>query len=232
VRYIQGLAAAALIGAAGLVSGTSVSSAATIDWTDWTLATPGNAFSSPGSASGTAGAVGVSYSGEIESLVPGYPSWQPSPPTFEGGTVGNPPPSADGIVQQYGGAYGLTDTITFSTPITDPVMAIWSLGAGGDIASYQFTASEPFTIESGGPSDEYGGATIYTCGTDAVCGAEGNGTVQFDGTFTSLTWTNPVFENWFGFTIGVPRSVIPEPASIVVVGVGLVGLGLLRRRSA
>ena len=232
MRYIQGLAVAALIGAAGVMSGASVSSAATIDWTDWTSATPGNAFGSPGSAAGTAGTVGVNYSGEIESLVPDYPSWQPSPPTFEGGTVGNPPPSVDGIIQQYGGPYGLTDTITFSQPVTNPVLAIWSLGAGGTPASYQFTASEPFTIESGGPSNEYSGSSIYTCGTDAVCGQEGNGTVQFAGTFTSLTWTNPLFENWFGFTVGVPRSVIPEPASIILLGAGLVGLGLFRRRSA
>ena len=54
VRYIQGLAAAALIGAAGLVSGASVSSAATIGWTTWTSSTQGNAFTSPGSAAGSA----------------------------------------------------------------------------------------------------------------------------------------------------------------------------------
>ena len=190
----------------------------------------GNAFSSPGGASGTAGATGVSDIGEVENLFCNYPSWQPSPPTFSGGTVGNAPPSANGIIQQFGGPYGLTDTVTFSHAVTDPILAIWSLGQGGIEASYQFTAAEPFAIESGGPSAEYGGSSIYLCGTDAVCGQEGNGTIQFSGTYTSITWTNPTFEDWYGFTVGVPHASVPEPGTIAVFGVGLIGLGLLRRR--
>ena len=110
------------------------------------------------------------------------------------------------------------DMITFSKSVVNPVMAIWSLGAGGTTASFNFTPSEPFTIESGGPSAEYGGSTIFVCSGNslAVCGTEGNGTIQFQGTFSTISWTNPVFENYYGFTIGAPIStsvVVPEPAS-------------------
>ena len=221
------IASALIIAAAGAVGPAS---AGTIDWTLWTSSTQGNALSSPGSATGTAGATGVSYAGELENLFYNYPSWQPSPPTFSGGTIANAPPSVNGIIQQFGGAYGLTDTITFSHPVTDPVMAIWSLGQGGIVASYQFTADEPFTVESGGPSSEYGGSSIYACDTDAVCGQEGNGTIQFSGTYDSITWTNPTFENWYGFAVGVPQAAIPEPGTVAIFGVGLIGLGLLRRK--
>jgi hypothetical protein len=40
----------------------------------------------------------------------------------------------------------------------NPVMAIWSLGQSGINANFTFTPSEPFTIESGGPSAEYAAA--------------------------------------------------------------------------
>src|SRR5215472_10299073 len=60
--------------------------AATIDWTSWN---PGFTIGVPfGAASGTAGGVTVSYAGELESLVVGYPSYSPTS-TNAGGVVGN-----------------------------------------------------------------------------------------------------------------------------------------------
>jgi PEP-CTERM motif-containing protein len=39
----------------------------------------------------------------------------------------------------------------------------------------------------------------------------------------------PVFENWYGFTVGVP---VPEPATLSLVGLCLAAIGLARRRKA
>ena len=204
-------------------------SADNVTWTQWssTFSTGATA----GSASGSAGAISVAYSGEVENLFFNYPSWGPAG-TFDGGTVSNAPPAAGGIIQLFGGQANVTvDTITFSQAVTNPVMAIWSLGQGGDTAEFLFGSSEPFTIESGGPSNEYTGVSITDC-TNAVCGAEGNGTIQFNGTFTSISWTNPYYENWYGFTVGVPdqSTAVPEPASLALLVSGLAGMGLLRRR--
>ena len=210
-----------------VVASASAASAAPIDWNAWSNTFTTSATS--GSATGTAGSVGVTYSGELENLFLGYPSWGPAG-TFNGGTISNAPSPSDGIVQLFGGG-AVVDTITFSHPVTNPVMAIWSLGQGGIDASFQFR-DEPFAVESGGPSNEYAGQSITKSG-DAVFGIEGNGTIQFFGTYSQITWTNPVFENWYGFDVGV--QAVPEPATWAIMLMGFGGLGAAmrsRRRAA
>ena len=201
-----------------------------IDWASWSgiVTSPTTA----GSALATFADLGItaSYTGELQSFVPNYPSYTPIP-TFSGGTVSNRPATADGIVQIFGGANTGTHTITFSQAVLNPVLAIWSLGQPGFLA--QFVFGQSFTIQSGGPNAEYGGAAITAVG-NTVSGQEGNGVIQFTGSLTSITWTNPIVEDWYGFTVGVPVAAIPEPETyaLMLAGLALLGARARRRRAA
>jgi len=216
-----------------LILAAMPSSAATITWATWTS---GTASATAGSATGslTGLGIGLTYTGEMRSLIdiPFLPVT-----SFTGGTVGNAPPTGtNDSIQLFGGGT-VVDTITFSAPVTNPILAIWSLGQPGFNAEFVFTSSEPFTIEGGGPNSSFGGASIFaggTCPANAICGAEGNGVVQFNGTFSQITWTNPVFENYYTFTVGATGlgSAVPEPAAFFLLGGGLLGISVLRLRKS
>jgi hypothetical protein len=217
----------ALAGAAIAVGALAVATPAAadvVDWASWSGATTGN---TTGSATATFdGGLTASYAGELQSLVVNYPSYTPTS-TFSGGTVSNTPAQADGILQIFGGTAAGTNTITFSQAVLNPVMAIWSLGQGGIMAQFNF--GNAFTIQSGGPSAEYGGSTISAV-ANTVFGSEGNGVIQFAGSVLSISWTNPVFENWYGFTVGVPVTAVPEPETYALMLAGLAVVGSLARR--
>jgi hypothetical protein len=227
-----------LAGALATVGLVSTAHAAT-QWTQWsnTFVT-GSTFADPttGSATGVLNGVTVTYSGELEDLYFNFPSWTPASAwtpasTWIGGPVDSAPTKADGIIRLFGPWYGnpvVTDTVTFSSPVTNPVIAIYSLGAPGWTASFDFDATP--TIVAGGPSAEYGGSSIsYGPVGNSVWGMEGNGSIVFYGTYSSISWTNPQFENWYGFTVGE----IPEAStwSMLVVGFAALGYAALRRPS-
>lgn len=109
--------------------------AGTITWTTWTSATAGNSWS----AARTIGSVGVTYNGQVTYFYTNYPRWAPAS-TYEGGAVGNAP-SPHNILRLTGGANMGIDTVLFSQAVVDPVMAILSLGAGGDTAQFVFTSA-------------------------------------------------------------------------------------------
>jgi hypothetical protein len=198
---------------------------ATTVWTNWTASTP-DAVN--GSATGTLGGNIVNYSGEMECLNCFASNWSPAT-TWEGGPVTSAPPGNSGI-QLFGGqSPPVTDTLTFTTPVTNPVLAIVSLGQGGDTASFNFTDS--FTLLGGGPSTTWAGQALTSSG-DVVFGTEGNGLVLFTGTFSSISWTNPTREVYYAFNVGTVGA-IPEPSTWAMMILGFAGVGFMtyRRRN-
>jgi hypothetical protein len=217
----------------GMLLGTGAMAAPT-EWTDWVAATVGT----PGSAMGTITLPGpstieVSYSGQVTfaQTSGGTDYWVPSAP-YTSSVVGNPPTGSD-IIALTGGTE-LTNTITFSQPVTDPVMAIVSLGQAGITVRYDFDT--PFEILSQGRGFWGDGPLVREPG-NVLAGTEGHGVIQFPGAVTSVSWTVMGSEFWHGFTVGCPReqpgpNVIPAPGAILLAALGTILVGYLRRRQS
>jgi hypothetical protein len=127
-----------------------------------------------------------------------------------------------------GGSDSATSTITFETAVTNPVIAIWSLGQVGSGASFDFGVKDnQIKLIAGGTSSEYPGGPLTLIGT-TVSGLEGNGTVELLGTFKTISFTTPQFENYYDFTVGIAGAV-PEPAAWGMMLIGFFGLGAMIR---
>lgn len=200
--------------------------ASSLTWADWT-----NADGT--SASGTLGSGTVSFSGVISPAAQtngGTNYWAVNSGIFTPTGTENPPPDSD-IIRLIGGSGTGTQTITFSSAIVNPIMAIMSLGQPGVNVSYNF--DQPFDILNQGAGYWGGNATaLMELAGNVLSGNEGHGLIQFSGTFTELTWTVPNPENWHGFQIGYVDPdrppVVPLPASLPLLVAGLGALVAMR----
>ena len=98
------------------------------------------------------------------------------------------------------------------------------------------------TVLSCGGDIYYGGGCFSSGGVgtsgNVLQGAESDGTIEFAGPITTLSFVTAFGENWNGFDIGLlPQSTspspTPEPGTLLMVGTGLAGLvGAARRKLA
>ena len=132
--------------------------ASTVTWADWN--TPTTVSATAGVETGTIGSVNVTYTGEIQfvnaSNVGNTNYFQPTS-TYVGGVVGNA--STNGGLIAIDGNSGVTDTFTFSTPVTGLVLSEVSLGQPGIGTEYTF--NDGFSIVACGPNVVYGLSLIH-----------------------------------------------------------------------
>lgn len=224
--------------AAGLQIGAPLQ-AATIAWTHWTSdVVSGTAGSAAGMIVASSGTVNISYTGDVASPTQvntttstGTDYWA-FPSTYTGGIVSNAPDSLNHDVISFSQGNTVTDTVTFSRPVLNPILAIVSLNG----ASLSF--STPVTVLASG-NGSFGGGTLFvgTPNTLLQDTGEGNGIIELAGTFNSFTFVHTAPEFWAGFTVGVQDvatvSGVPEPGTALLLGCGMlavmVGQKLARR---
>jgi hypothetical protein len=210
-----------LISASSLL--TSPLLAAPVDWNFWTFNQTGFIFTNNQT-------ITVTYSSaDYHDVILGTPSWSPTSTWADGTILSNGLTPNNNVMQIFGGT-PTVNTLSFSQPVIDPVLAIWSLGSVVQgSASFVFTGLNPLNIV-GGPSAEYGGSPLTLSGV-TVSGLEGNGSIQFLGTYSSISWTNPQFEDYYGFNVGI-LGVVPEPGSLLFASLAAtcLWLGTSRKR--
>jgi large repetitive protein len=156
-------------------------------WTDWTSLT---AYSSAtGTLALTGGNVNVTYTSSQVISIQGISGSYFNLGDAYAGTM--PTSGIEGLQAHHGA--GLTHTYTFSQPVKDPILVFWSMN------SNTFTFTQPFTLLG-----QQGGVTSTAT---RVIGAAGecNAAVQFNGTFTSISYTSTILEGWTGVTVGVQQ---------------------------
>lgn len=215
-------------------------SASTLPATGWW----GNSIEYAGGTTGSitlpdSSVVGITFTGEIlqdggASLFTSsnvgslWVSTQGTPSAYISASVPSLPPTATQIgLSGYGNT---TQTLSFSAPVENIVLIIRSLGSSSIPASWTFT--QPFVVlseKATAPFSVSGGNTVLT-------GNEGNGVIQFLGTFNEFSWmvsAPEIYANWnLGVTsAGAPSpEPVPEPGTWAAAALLAAGAGFMRWR--
>lgn len=194
-------------------------SAPVVNWIDWSSTSSGTLNIAPNT-------INVSMTGAPIGLSNGdyYYNNAATGGTAVTGTYAGLMPSD--MIQVNGAS---TFTLTFSSAILNPYIALVSVGQGGYPVTYSFGA--PVSVLSAGGN--YWGYSGYTVNGNNFTGYEYNGILQLQGSYSSISFSTAPGENWHGFNIGsaAVANAVPEPETyaMMLAGLGLLG-GLARRR--
>ena len=180
----------------------------------------------------TSQTIDVTYSGEIysesEFNLSSGTDWFDFPDAYLSDSVSTLPPRGNFIAVT--GYSGLVNTLTFSSPVTNLLMAIGSLGNGNTPGSLVFDRNA-VVLSSG--RGLFGDGPFSMVGPSTIEGKEGNGMIQFTGTFSSLSWTIPDEEIYMVYNIGITdvgAAPIPEPGTWAAAALLVGGAAFMRWR--
>jgi hypothetical protein len=210
-----------VLASALLLAPAVTASAAPVFWTDW-QSSGANVVNGQLAINGATIAVTFAGPYSFAQTNGGTNYWNPSAP-YISGVVDNPPPASDIIALNLGGL----KSIVFSQPVRDPLIALVSWNGN------RVDFGVPIEILSFGRGFWGNGTPILNdAGTGFFGNGEVHGVIRLPGVFTSVTFRD-TSENWHGLTVGavgLPHDDIPEPASLVLLGLGALGLASRRRR--
>ena len=213
----------ALAFVAALAVPFQASAADTASWTNWSSNTSGT-FMQNGSS------VTVTYSGTGLGVDHGGYFYD-VPSSFTNAAVTNTP-GTNGTVIMVGGTADV-NTFHFSQAVIDPLIDLFSVGQGGVPVSFNFLGAVSFTVGAQG-GGHWGGGSLVQSG-NSVTGLEGNGLLQFTGSYTDISFTTPNYEYYYGGTVGAMSNVnaVPEPETyaLMLAGLGVMGFVARRRKS-
>lgn len=215
-----------------------------VNWVDMSSLTVGSPGAMSGQVSTSDGVVEVAYDGTVlsNSVLNGYGYWGNGSEAayIVDGISYAPPTPYESQMIMFTGGFDNMNTVHFSQTIENPVMALRSLGGGLSPVEMVFGAT--FEILSQG---ENNGLSILI---DSVLqGVNGDGLIRFAGLFDSLSWVVNGVEaggGWSGFSIGFekiadissqpddPAVSVPEPPSLALLLLGVVGISLAMRGGA
>lgn len=198
----------------GLVMAAGSASA---DWIDWSSQTTGTM-----NVNGET--VGVTLTGSTIGQVDGDYFYTHSSAIQNDTFAGLAP--TDLIQVHYASDY----TLTFDKEVDGLTMALVSVGSQNNRVIYDFNDS--FNVVSSGPN--HWGYTGYSVNGDDFVGQEFNGILNFEGTFSSISFSTLQDEYWHGFNFSSDKLAenVSEPGSFALLGLGMLGLGLARRKQA
>jgi hypothetical protein len=176
------------------------------NWTNWTTNT---GITETGSLIQNSKSIDVTYTGNHFNVQHWSAPYGSPYPYYVNATVSNTPGS-NGQIQMAGGTQQL-NTIHFSQPVINPIIDVISIGSSGTPVNINFLNNPTIALLS------VDGSSLVLQDPN-LTGREGNGVLQFIGSYQDISFIAPNYENWYGFTVGAlaTDSSTPTPTPAVL----------------